>query len=68
MYFMTDAEMLPKIINFCLYNINVTENFFSISIWNSEFYAGSKLRKNSGVGGVCERNELFTCKVWEAIP
>ena len=25
---MTDAEMLPKIINFCLYNINVTEFFF----------------------------------------
>ena len=26
--YMTDAEMLPKIINFCLYNINVTEIFF----------------------------------------
>ena len=26
--YMTEAEMLPKIINFCLYNINVTEIFF----------------------------------------
>ena len=26
--YVTDAEMLPKIINFCLYNINVTEFFF----------------------------------------
>ena len=43
--YMTDAEMLPKIINFCLI-------FFSVSIWNSEFYAGSKLRENSRVGGV----------------
>ena len=46
--YMTDAEMLPKIINFCLYNINVTEFFFYL---NSEFDAGSKLRENLRVGG-----------------
>ena len=57
--YMTDTEMLPKIINFCLYNINVTD-FFSISIWNSEFYAGSKLRENSRVGGVCVRGMSFS--------
>ena len=55
--YMTDAEMLPKIINFCLYNINVTEFFFYL---NSEFYAGSKLREKFRVGGVCVRGMSFS--------
>ena len=64
--YMTDAEMLPKIINFCLYNINVTEFFFL-----SELRVLCRLkieRKPQSRWCVCERNELFTCKVWEAIP
>ena len=60
--YMTDAEMLPKIINFCLYNINVTEFFFL-----SELRVLCWLKIQSR-WCVCERNELFTCKVWEAIP
>ena len=38
----------------------MSQNFFSISIWNSEFYAGSKLRENSRVGGVCVRGMSFS--------
>ena len=62
--YMTDTEMLPKIINFCLYNINVTE-FFSISRVLCRLKIERKLQSR---WCVCERNELFTCKVWEAIP
>ena len=63
--YMTDAEMLPKIT---VYTISMSQNLFSISIWNSEFYAGSKLRENSRVGGVCVRGMSFSSKVWEALP
>ena len=66
--YMTDTEMLPKIINFCLYNINVTDFFF---YRNMELKVLCKLkieRKLQSRWCVCERNELFTCKVWEAIP
>ena len=48
--YMTDAEILPKIINFI-----VTEFFFLSQYGTQEFYAGSKLRENSRVGGVCVR-------------
>ena len=57
--YMTDAEMLPKIT---VYTISMSQNLFSISIWNSEFYAGSKLREK------CVRGMSFSSKVWEAIP
>ena len=64
--YMTDAEMLPKIINFCLYNINVTEFFFLSEL---RVLCWLKIERNpQSRWCACERNELFTCKVWEAIP
>ena len=57
--YMTDAEMLPKIINFRLYNIYVTE-FFSALNMELRVLCRLKLRENSRVGGVCMRGMSFS--------